>query len=78
MSNTQPSPEDRLTRELIALVEARTAPKAAILQDRITCALAYMNGVTTPNEHTLNHIACYLDGRYDARPPVIPTEETTP
>lgn len=60
--------EDALARELIALVEIRTAPQAVILQHRIDQVMVYMDAVTAPNRHTLNHIRRYLDGTYDTHP----------
>jgi hypothetical protein len=59
--------EQQLAKDLIALVEERVAPKAALLQKRIDGALAYMEKVQSPNLHTLNHIRRHLTTDNDTK-----------
>lgn len=59
--------DDRLAlaQQLIKTISEHTEPRAALLEDRISKALAYLGQVGTPNAHTLDHLRCYLSGEYD-------------
>lgn len=57
---------EKMAAALIDHVKRTHTPRLALLEDRITAALEYMKGVSTPNMVTLVHIERYLTGGRDA------------
>lgn len=54
-----------IAMRLLAMTETELASEATDLRQRITDALEYMDDVSSPNTHTLNHIRRYLNGSYE-------------
>jgi hypothetical protein len=64
---TDPALDRRLSlaMRLLALTETETAAEFPLLRKRISDALEYMDDVSKPNMHTLNHIRNFLTGAYE-------------
>ncbi len=56
---------EQMAADLIDHVKRTHTPRLALLEDRITATLVFLDQITTPNPITLDHVRAFLTGAAD-------------